>query len=310
MVMVFGEITTRAKVDYEKIVWDTYHGIGFISADVGLDADCCKVFVNIEKQTPDIAWVSTTTSITKKLEEIDASDQGHMFIYSIGKTPELMLLTHVVATKLSARLTEVHKNKTCQWVHLDGKTQVTIEYRNEGDDAMHDEMVTNEQIATDLKEHVVKPIVPAKYLDDWTIFYLNPSGRFVTDKSYRDARLTGRKIIIDTCGGWGAHGGDTLSEKDPTLVSNPINTSAPLVHILGARLPSKGGRLPILKRATATKNRSFTYLNHKWVFVDGSRILVASSHPLIDLCHFRNIRILLIPEHYISLITIIKVELH
>ncbi|KAJ6746713.1 S-ADENOSYLMETHIONINE SYNTHASE 2 [Salix koriyanagi] len=161
MVMVFGEITTKANVDYEKIVRDTCRGIGFTSADVGLDADNCKVLVNIEQQSPDIAQ-GVHGHLTKKPEEIGAGDQGHMFGYATDETPELMPLTHVLATKLGAKLTE--------------------------------------------------------YLDDKTIFHLNPSGRFVIGGPHGDAGLTGRKIIIDTYGGWGAHGGGAFSGKDPTKV--------------------------------------------------------------------------------------------
>ncbi|TXG58451.1 hypothetical protein EZV62_016280 [Acer yangbiense] len=229
MVMVFGEITTKATVNYEKIVRDTCRGIGFVSADVGLDADNCKVLVNIEQQSPDIAQ-GVHGHLSKKPEEIGAGDQGHMFGYATDETPEFMPLTHVLATKLGAKLTEVRKNKTCPWLRPDGKTQVTVEYHNDGGamiptrvhtvliSTQHDETVTNDQIAKDLKEHVIKPVIPAQYLDDNTIFHLNPSGRFVIGGPHGDAGLTGRKIIIDTYGGWGAHGGGAFSGKDPTKV--------------------------------------------------------------------------------------------
>ncbi|VAI47804.1 unnamed protein product [Triticum turgidum subsp. durum] len=198
MVMVLGEITTKATV-------------------------------NIEQQSPDIAQ-GVHGHFTKRPEEVGAGDQGIMFGYATDETPELMPLSHVLATKLGARLTEVRKNGTCAWVRPDGKTQVTVEYLNE-DGAMvpvrvhtvlistqHDETVTNDEIAADLKEHVIKPVIPAKYLDENTIFHLNPSGRFVIGGPHGDAGLTGRKIIIDTYGGWGAHGGGAFSGKDPTKV--------------------------------------------------------------------------------------------
>ncbi|TVU17983.1 hypothetical protein EJB05_34046, partial [Eragrostis curvula] len=229
MVMVFGEITTKANVDYEKIVRETCRNIGFVSNDVGLDADHCKVLVNIEQQSPDIAQ-GVHGHFTKRPEEIGAGDQGHMFGYATDETPELMPLSHVLATKLGARLTEVRKNGTCPWLRPDGKTQVTVEYRNEGGamvpvrvhtvliSTQHDETVTNDEIAADLKEHVIKPVIPEQYLDEKTIFHLNPSGRFVIGGPHGDAGLTGRKIIIDTYGGWGAHGGGAFSGKDPTKV--------------------------------------------------------------------------------------------
>ncbi|KAG6523748.1 hypothetical protein ZIOFF_013633 [Zingiber officinale] len=212
MVMVFGEITTKAKVNYEKIVRDTCRAIGFVSADVGLDADRCNVLVNIEEQSPDIAQ-GVHGHLTKKPEEIGAGDQGHMFGYATDETPELMPLTHVLATQLGARLTDV-----------------TVEYRNESGamvpvrvhtvliSTQHDETVSNDQIAADLKKHVIEPVIPAQYIDDRTIFHLNPSGRFVIGGPHGDAGLTGRKIIIDTYGGWGAHGGGAFSGKDPTKV--------------------------------------------------------------------------------------------
>ncbi|WKA02610.1 hypothetical protein VitviT2T_020778 [Vitis vinifera] len=229
LVMIFGEITTKANLDYEKIVRDTCRAVGFVSEDVGLDADNCKVLVNIEQQSPDIAQ-GVHGHLTKRPEEIGAGDQGHMFGYATDETPELMPLSHVLATKLGARLTEVRKNGTCPWLRPDGKTQVTVEYFNDHGamvpirvhtvliSTQHDETVTNDEIAADLKEHVIKPIVPEKFLDEKTIFHLNPSGRFVIGGPHGDAGLTGRKIIIDTYGGWGAHGGGAFSGKDPTKV--------------------------------------------------------------------------------------------
>ncbi|TYG61515.1 hypothetical protein ES288_D07G154700v1 [Gossypium darwinii] len=182
MVMVFGEITTKANVDYEKIVRDTCRNIGFVSDDVGLDADNCKVLVNIEQQSPDIAQ-GVHGHFTKRPEDIGAGDQGHMFGYATDETPEFMPLSHVLATKLGARLTEVRKNGTCPWLRPDGKTQVTVEYYDDNGamvpvrvhtvliSTQHDETVTNDEIAADLKEHVIKPVIPEKYLDGKTIFH-------------------------------------------------------------------------------------------------------------------------------------------
>ncbi|GAX73601.1 hypothetical protein CEUSTIGMA_g1052.t1 [Chlamydomonas eustigma] len=232
MVMVFGEITTKAKVDYEAIVRQTCREVGFISDDVGLDCDKCKVLMHIEEQSPDIGQ-SVHGMDTKSLEELGAGDQGHMFGYATDENPELMPLTHVLATQIGFKLTEVRKNGVCPWLRPDGKTQVTVEYKRDPEcpgallpqrvhtiliSTQHSPDVTNDKIRADLMEHVIKPVVPAKYMDDKTIFHLNPSGRFVIGGPHGDAGLTGRKIIIDTYGGWGAHGGGAFSGKDPTKV--------------------------------------------------------------------------------------------
>jgi S-adenosylmethionine synthetase len=165
-----------------------------------------------------------------KVEDIGAGDQGIMFGYATDETPNYMPLTHDLATSLGAKLTEVRKNGVCDWVRPDGKTQVTCEYKLDNGvpvpvrvhtiviSTQHSEDVTNEKIHSDLMEHVIKPVVPAEYLDDNTIYHLNPSGRFVIGGPHGDAGLTGRKIIIDTYGGWGAHGGGAFSGKDTTKV--------------------------------------------------------------------------------------------
>merc|ERR1719384_1657619 len=196
---------------------------------MGLNCDTMKVLVNIEEQSPDIGQ-GVHGMGTKALEEIGAGDQGHMFGYATDETPELMPLTHVLATQLGYKLTEVRKNGVCPWLRPDGKTQVTVEYKNEGGamvpirvhtillSTQHDETVTNDKIAADIHEHVIKPVVPAKYLDKDTIYHINPSGRFVIGGPHGDAGLTGRKIIIDTYGGWGAHGGGAFSGKDNSKV--------------------------------------------------------------------------------------------
>eukprot|EP00611_Tribonema_gayanum_P012966 TRINITY_DN236_c0_g1_i4.p1 TRINITY_DN236_c0_g1~~TRINITY_DN236_c0_g1_i4.p1 ORF type:complete len:419 (-),score=166.13 TRINITY_DN236_c0_g1_i4:236-1438(-) len=226
MVMIFGEITTAATVNYEQVIRDALKDIGYDDAAKGLDYRTCNVVVAIEEQSPDIAQSVDSQSI----EDIGAGDQGIMFGYATDETEQLMPLSHQLATSLGSRLTEVRKKGICDWVRPDGKTQVTVEYKEEDGrmvpvrvhtvviSTQHNEDVTNEKIRADLMEHVIKPVIPAKYLDANTIFHLNPSGRFVIGGPHGDAGLTGRKIIIDTYGGWGAHGGGAFSGKDTTKV--------------------------------------------------------------------------------------------
>merc|ERR1712188_184865 len=229
-VMVFGEITTNAKVDYEAVVREAIKKIGFDHPDKGLDYKTCEVLNRLHEQSKEIG-AAVHGMGAKKPEEVGAGDQGHMFGYATDETPEMMPLTHSLATGLGYRLTEVRKNGTLPLLRPDGKTQVTVEYQKNADGSLtplrvhtivistqHDPEYTNEKLRADLMEHVIKPIVPAKYLDDKTIYHLNPSGKFTIGGPEGDGGLTGRKIIIDTYGGWGAHGGGAFSGKDPTKV--------------------------------------------------------------------------------------------
>ena len=228
-VTVFGEITTNSKVDYEKIVRKTLEEIGFNSEDKGIDCHTCEVNVKIHSQSADIAQ---GVHVNRDVEEIGAGDQGIMFGYATDETDNLMPLSHDLATKLGNRLTYVRKNNICPWVRPDGKTQVTVEYDNDNfNGAMnpmrvhtilistqHDPDISNDRIHQEIMDNVIKPVVPSKYLDNDTIVHINPSGRFVIGGPEGDGGLTGRKIIIDTYGGWGAHGGGAFSGKDPTKV--------------------------------------------------------------------------------------------
>jgi len=227
LIMIFGEITTKAKVNYEAVVRETIKKIGYDDKAKGMEYRTASVVVAIEQQSPDIAQ---GVHIDRKVEEIGAGDQGHMFGYATDETEEMMPLTHALATQLGYQLTLVRQKGILKWVRPDGKTQVVVEYRKEGGkliplrvhtiviSTQHDETVTNDQISEDLKSKVIKPIVDEKYLTKDTKYVLNPSGRFVIGGPHGDAGLTGRKIIIDTYGGWGGHGGGAFSGKDPTKV--------------------------------------------------------------------------------------------
>jgi len=227
LVMIFGEITTKAKINYEAVVRETIKKIGYDDKAKGMDYRTASVVVAIEQQSPDIAQ---GVHVDRKVEEIGAGDQGHMFGYATDETEELMPLTHSLATQLGYQLTLVRQKGILKWVRPDGKTQVVVEYRKEGGklipirvhtiviSTQHDETVTNEQIHEDLKNKVIKPVIDEKYITKDTKYVLNPSGRFVIGGPHGDAGLTGRKIIIDTYGGWGGHGGGAFSGKDPTKV--------------------------------------------------------------------------------------------
>lgn len=231
MVLVMGEISTSCYVDIPKVVRNTIKEIGYDRAKYGFDCDTCSVLTSIDEQSGDIAMgvdeaLESREGEKDEVEAVGAGDQGMMFGFATNETPEYMPSPIAMAHRLSRRLTEVRKNGTLSYLRPDGKTQVTVEYDDNKVvriDAIvistqHDEHVSQEQIREDLMEHVIRAVIPAELLDESTKYYINPTGRFVVGGPQGDSGLTGRKIIVDTYGGYGRHGGGAFSGKDPTKV--------------------------------------------------------------------------------------------
>ena len=240
MVMIMGEITTNAVVDFQEIVRKTVVGIGYDRAKYGFDGHTCAVINSIHKQSPDIAMGVDKSQEAKEGTDTDAfdtgaGDQGLMFGYACDDTPELMPLPISLAHKMAKQLTDVRKNGTLPYLRPDGKTQVTVEYDEAGKpvrldaivvSSQHDENVTLEQIRADIIREVIEPTVPAGMMDAETKIYVNPTGRFVIGGPMGDSGLTGRKIIVDTYGGYSRHGGGAFSGKDPTKVDRSASYMA------------------------------------------------------------------------------------
>ena len=239
LVCVMGEITTKAVVDYQSIVRETVREIGYDRAKYGFDCDSCAVISSIHAQSPDIAMGVDRSLESKSGEDSDdmdtgAGDQGLMFGYACNETPELMPLPISLSHRLAKRLTDVRKNGTLAYLRPDGKTQVTVEYEDDKPlrvdtvviSSQHSADVENSKIREDLIAHVIMPIVPAELMDEHTKIYINPTGRFVVGGPAGDTGLTGRKIIVDTYGGYARHGGGAFSGKDPTKVDRSASYAA------------------------------------------------------------------------------------
>ncbi|MGL5087068.1 MAG: methionine adenosyltransferase, partial [Clostridium sp.] len=254
MVLVMGEISTSCYVDIPKIVRETVREIGYDRAKFGFDAETCSVLTSIDEQSCDIAMgvdeaFESRAGEKDEVEAVGAGDQGMMFGYATNESEEFMPLPIALAHRLSRRLSEVRKNGTLDYLRPDGKTQVTVEY----DDnkvvridtivisTQHGPEVSQEQIQKDLMEHVIRAVVPAELLDDATKYYINPTGRFVIGGPQGDSGLTGRKIIVDTYGGYGRHGGGAFSGKDPTKVDRSAAYAARWVakNLVAAGLADK-----------------------------------------------------------------------
>ncbi len=257
LVLVIGEISSKADyVDIPKIVRETIRDIGYTRAKYGFDSNTCAVLTSLNEQSADIAagvnaaLESRDGDTSAETANIGAGDQGLMFGYAVNETPELMPLPIALAHRLSRRLSEVRKDGTLDYLRPDGKTQVTIEYDENNKpvrvdtivvSTQHHEDITLETITRDIKEQVIKPVVPEELLDEATNYFINPTGRFVIGGPQGDAGLTGRKIIVDTYGGYARHGGGAFSGKDPTKVDRSAAYAARYVakNIVAAGLAEK-----------------------------------------------------------------------